>query len=224
MIVDETRMASCGVPHGSEEAAIHPRDGGGSKAGERHLPEHIKETLTRLRVDEHGRFTRADANDENTPSTSENPEPVDLPRRERFRRVYDPSFSTEDTYSTHRTSKEDFASTFRRAREQLDYSYHCNYSLDRQELVQDPIIAVLTARGASSSQPWVAFTAGVMGSGKSHTLATLDSLGLFNLRCFVRIDPDEVRLMLPEFQVHTSTFPVISALARIETPCVASDG
>lgn len=53
--------------------------------------------------------------------------------------------------------------------------------------------------------PWIVFTAGVYGAGKSHTIQRLQDLGCFPPRSsFVGVDPDEIRRMLPEFSVYES--------------------
>lgn len=43
------------------------------------------------------------------------------------------------------------------------------------------------------------FTAGVMGSGKSHTLRYLGSTGILPLQSFTLVDPDAIRSSLPEY-------------------------
>ncbi len=51
--------------------------------------------------------------------------------------------------------------------------------------------------------PWIVFTAGVYGAGKSHTIGKLQALGCFPPKSsFVGVDPDEIRRMLPEFPLY----------------------
>lgn len=51
--------------------------------------------------------------------------------------------------------------------------------------------------------PWIVFTAGVYGAGKSHTIQKLQELGCFPPRSsFVGVDPDEIRRKLPEFSLY----------------------
>jgi len=53
--------------------------------------------------------------------------------------------------------------------------------------------------------PWIVFTAGVYGAGKSHTIQRLQDLGCFPPRSsFVGVDPDEIRRRFPEFSVYES--------------------
>jgi len=51
--------------------------------------------------------------------------------------------------------------------------------------------------------PWIIFTAGVYGAGKSHTIQKLQKLGCFPPRSsFLGVDPDEIRRKLPEFSLY----------------------
>ena len=55
----------------------------------------------------------------------------------------------------------------------------------------------------TSNSPWIVFTAGIYGAGKSHTIQKLQSLGCFPPRSsFVGVDPDEIRRKLPEFSLY----------------------
>jgi len=42
-------------------------------------------------------------------------------------------------------------------------------------------------------QPWIVFTAGAMGAGKSHAMRWMAEQGLFPLASFVQVDPDAIR-------------------------------
>jgi len=60
--------------------------------------------------------------------------------------------------------------------------------------------ATATASDLDNNTPWIVFTAGVYGAGKSHTIQSLQDLGCFPTRSsFVGVDPDEIRRRLPEF-------------------------
>ena len=80
---------------------------------------------------------------------------------------------------------------YARERAELDYHYHKLPTKSRQEL-QDSIVHVaLTvpqkcktcSKAEESEKPTALFTAGGMGSGKSHTLKTLMEQGVVNLPC-----------------------------------------
>lgn len=109
-----------------------------------------------------------------------------------------------------------FYGKFSHIRETLDYNYHCNYTFERQKL-QDAIIDdMLDAAvifdvdgkiGSVPTEPWIVFTAGAMGAGKSHTMNVLVEKGRFPLTAFVVVDPDEIRHLLPEYSVYIASNP-----------------
>lgn len=110
-----------------------------------------------------------------------------------------------------------FFGPFRDIRATLDYSFHRNYTRDRQRL-QDSIItkfldeAVLTDAQngkmcTTPTQPWLVFTAGAFGAGKSYTLHQLVQKGRFPLMAFVRVNPDVLRRQLPEFKFYLQQNP-----------------
>lgn len=82
--------------------------------------------------------------------------------------------STEDNYAA---DDMEFYGQFAHIRETLDYSYHTNYTHDRQQF-QDAVIqeflndAVITDRNGevctTPTEPWIVFTAGAMGAGMYH--------------------------------------------------------
>jgi hypothetical protein len=127
---------------------------------------------------------------------------------------YEWSKSTEDNY---RSNSDASCGRFKTIRERIDYSYHAKYTCARQ-LVQDIIIHSMlnetviddqeTGRSCNASTaPWIIFTAGVMGAGKTHTIRRLDEQGVFPLKSFISVDPDEMRRLLPEFSVYVNNSP-----------------
>ena len=60
---------------------------------------------------------------------------------------------------------------------------------------------------APSRQPWLIFTAGCMGAGKTHTMCRLDSDGLIPLQQIVRIDMDRIVRYLPEVRGYMARDP-----------------
>jgi predicted kinase len=97
-----------------------------------------------------------------------------------------------------------FYGKYSHIRKTLDYSYHSNYTFERQKL-QDAIITDMLHEafvtdpdgnvGTVPTQPWIVFTAGAMGAGKSHTMNVLVTKQRFPLHAFVMVDPDEIRSM-----------------------------
>eukprot|EP00571_Detonula_confervacea_P003635 CAMPEP_0172314718 /NCGR_PEP_ID=MMETSP1058-20130122/23237_1 /TAXON_ID=83371 /ORGANISM="Detonula confervacea, Strain CCMP 353" /LENGTH=360 /DNA_ID=CAMNT_0013028657 /DNA_START=255 /DNA_END=1337 /DNA_ORIENTATION=+ len=122
--------------------------------------------------------------------------------------------STQENYGVE---NKDFYGPFKEIRSSLDYDYHGNYSKSRQEF-QDKIVEKLldgttihdTTNGMvckTPTEPWIVFTAGVMGAGKSHTMNQMASKGLFPLKSYVVVDPDEIRSHFPEYHLYASQFP-----------------
>jgi predicted kinase len=126
--------------------------------------------------------------------------------------TYDWNLSTEENYKVEDGEYLHYG-PFKHIRENLDYGFHTYYARERQEL-QDKIVQYLLQRHVEGSNAstrrgcprpssrWVIFTAGCMGAGKSFTVQRLDEQGLFPLRWFVMVDPDEIRRLLPEFRTY----------------------
>ena len=80
-----------------------------------------------------------------------------------------------------------------------DYTFH-RLPCRRRTGLQDAIIAFHMAEGDASDRPWMVFTAGAMGAGKSFTMRKLAERNLFGLNHFMRVDPDAIKYMLPEME------------------------
>ncbi|RYG41046.1 hypothetical protein EON68_03530, partial [archaeon] len=100
---------------------------------------------------------------------------------------------------------------YARTREALDYNWHTVYSPARQAL-QDAIIAKYLASGKPSRRPWIVYTAGAMGAGKSHTVRCLAAQGAFPLSLFVQVDMDRIRWDLPEMECLVAADPVTAPI------------
>jgi hypothetical protein len=126
---------------------------------------------------------------------------------------YDYELSTEESHAA--SSDEDGGATgeFEVLRETLDSTYHSRYSKERQRL-QDNIVRQLLCTVVEDAktcvfsdrpkEPWIVFTAGAMGVGKSHCMRWLSEKGLFSLASFVQVDPDIIRFELPEMKDYLS--------------------
>jgi len=128
----------------------------------------------------------------------------------------DYSKSTEENYQ-HESLK--FYGKFTSIRATIDYNYHSNYIPSRQ-LLQDTILSHLLGKNNQSdtivdkagvscqkpTNPWIVFTAGAMGAGKSYTIRHLGEKGRFPLDSFVMVDPDEIRRLLPEFDTYVEQY------------------
>jgi len=145
--------------------------------------------------------------------------------------LYDWSASTEENYrSKHPTACRNYG-PFKSIRDHLDGRFHATYSRARQRF-QDSVIEsflnetqVHTVNGrscGSPDKPWIVFTAGAMGSGKSHTIKLLDQTGRFPLHSFVTVDPDQIRHRLPEFDGYVERCPLTAGeLTRKECGMMA---
>jgi hypothetical protein len=148
---------------------------------------------------------------------------------------YNLSQSTEENYAS---PTQEFHGKFMDIRKGLDYSYHANYTPQRQHL-QDSILNYLLSSkhpisipkdptslystdGRSNTKsttcltpvnPWIVFTAGAMGSGKSYTIRRLYNQDRFPLETFVTVDPDEIRRLLPEFEWYLEHDPAVAGEA-----------
>jgi Zeta toxin len=122
--------------------------------------------------------------------------------------VFDLNQSTEEI---HRSNDGIIHGKYKTYRSRLDYSFHSVYSEERV-IFQDSLVDSLLG-GANASilrclreacchnrRPWVVFTAGAMGAGKSHTIRLLNRRGLFPTNSFITIDPDQIRQKFPEFE------------------------
>jgi len=109
-----------------------------------------------------------------------------------------------------------FFGIYQELRASLDYTYHQNYTKERQ-LFQDEIVKKYSSSivwdeegfiGSIPEKPWCVFTAGAMGAGKGHTITTLKKSGRFPLVSFVQVDPDEIRRDFPEWPEYATRDPL----------------
>ena len=101
---------------------------------------------------------------------------------------YDFDRSTNDNHACRDTPRQ-FYGAFRDIRATRDYSYHVNYTRERQ-LWQDTIVKSVVVRTDPQVRPWVVYTCGPMGAGKGYTLRWMSQHGFFPLENIVHIDPD----------------------------------
>uniref|UniRef100_A0A6S8CUX6 Zeta toxin domain-containing protein n=3 Tax=Aureoumbra lagunensis TaxID=44058 RepID=A0A6S8CUX6_9STRA len=133
---------------------------------------------------------------------------------------YDYSKSTHENYADNIG----YVGELKQIRQRvLDRAWHGNYSPARQ-LWQDAVAhAVALPRddtkcqaahqmndyteekeqsgecAAPERRPWLVFTAGAMGAGKSHSMNWMSARDIFPLRNIVHIDPDRFKQMMPEY-------------------------
>ena len=151
------------------------------------------------------------------PSSRSHHEEEPLNRQSSSRQVnFDWNNSTEENYRRDNPTVDSDAQChgrYRDIRMMLDYSYHASYTQDRQ-LVQDKIVDSILSGSTSNAQdnvnepPWIVFTAGVMGVGKTFTTRYLQQHGKLPLgSAFVTVDPDDLRCRLPEYATYVERNP-----------------
>jgi len=133
-----------------------------------------------------------------------------------FRKPFSVFISSEEN---NKSDDMKFYGKYSHIRKTLDYNYHSNYTFERQKL-QDSIITDMLHEafildmegnvGTVPTQPWIVFTAGAMGAGKSHTMNVLVKHHRFPLHAFVVVDPDEIRRLLPEFHIFVNENPELA--------------
>ena len=114
---------------------------------------------------------------------------------------YDFSKTTNDSY---KNPKMEFFGEFADIRRTRDYNYHVNYTRERQAW-QDHVIKSIVLRHREQSEPWIVFTCGAMGAGKGYTMRYMSSHGYFPLENVVRIDPDYIKTVMPEWNGYLTT-------------------
>lgn len=93
---------------------------------------------------------------------------------------------------------------YARIRSCLDYSWHQQYTEERQ-LQQDRWIdEYLNGFQSAPKSPLLLYTAGAMGAGKSHSLKKLSP----DMKNTLLIDPDKFKEMIPEYQDLKRTDPM----------------
>ena len=137
----------------------------------------------------------------------------------------------QSTEENHCSNDMQFYGRFAHIRATLDYSYHRNYTFERQRF-QDSVlqdfmqkVSITDKDGfvcTTPTEPWIVFTAGAMGAGKSWTMKRMVDRGLFPLVAFVNVDPDELRRMLPEYHLYANLAPELAGeLTRKEAGFLA---
>jgi len=114
--------------------------------------------------------------------------------------------STEEMHKVHVTEDSEEASdTDQRILsvrdDRLDYEYHSKYTPARREW-QDSLIREIIGSPTDciSSNPWLVFTGGPMGAGKTHVMRWLVAEDILPLQSLVAIDPDRIKRCMPEWK------------------------
>lgn len=130
---------------------------------------------------------------------------------------YDYSRSTRENYTQE---DPEFTGPFAQIRRGLDVSFHGCYTPARQRLqdkiilecvkvpwnssqkrmVPRPRVVQSSISAYSNGRPYIIFTAGAMGAGKSHVIKWMRRSGRLAVDQCICIDPDSFRVRLPEWK------------------------
>ena len=113
---------------------------------------------------------------------------------------FDFSRSTQDNYNV---PGDTVSGPHAAIREKLDFGYHGNYS-ERRIAFQDLLVGNVVGAGQPKENPWIVFSAGAMGAGKTFVVSWLSDRGYFPLEDIVHIDMDRFRKELPEWPGYNS--------------------
>lgn len=113
---------------------------------------------------------------------------------------FDPGVSTAEYYSAPLDSG--FVGENITIRKSLDYSYHGNYTKERQHFQDALIKNNVLLDGSGSDRPWYVLTCGPMGAGKGWVLGWMSANGILELERVSKIDPDAFKLKMPEWQIY----------------------
>eukprot|EP00752_Nemacystus_decipiens_P007227 g6468.t1 len=97
-------------------------------------------------------------------------------------------------------------SQYQSVRATRDHDYHGAYTRERQ-LFQDSLVKDVVGASSRKEHPWIVFTAGAMGAGKSHTIQWMSEKGYFPLPDIVTVDPDEFKTSFPEWPEYVRRCP-----------------
>lgn len=120
--------------------------------------------------------------------------------------VYSDAFQVEETYDyeqstvdNYRAEQNSLVGDYVDIRQTLDYSYHPYYD-ERRQLLQDQLLKNVVSSGRRQQWPWIVFTAGAMGAGKSFTIRWMNKNEYFPLSEVVQVDPDHFKSAMPEWR------------------------
>jgi hypothetical protein len=126
---------------------------------------------------------------------------------------FSPVISTEQC---NRDDTAPFRGPYAHLRKDLDYTYHARYRKERQWLQDSIIEDIMEAHlpddmtvCVTPKEPWLVFTVGPRGAGKKRVLKELASDNRLPLLSYVRVDPDEIRRRLPEFDTYSNKSPCL---------------
>eukprot|EP00299_Pterocystis_sp_00344_P012978 c6304_g1_i1.p1 GENE.c6304_g1_i1~~c6304_g1_i1.p1 ORF type:complete len:622 (-),score=93.62 c6304_g1_i1:73-1938(-) len=113
--------------------------------------------------------------------------------------TFDPTITTNANYKNPDIT--DFEPAYARFRALIDYNYHVNYTRERQ-VWQDAVVRSVVRRTQPQPRPWLILTCGLPGAGKTFALSWMSENGFFPLENVVRVDPDQFKFIMPEWELY----------------------
>ncbi|CAM9804924.1 unnamed protein product [Ectocarpus fasciculatus] len=99
-----------------------------------------------------------------------------------------------------------------------DHGYHGHYTRQRQLFQADSLVNNVVGASSRKEHPWIVFTAGAMGAGKSRTINWMSENGYFPLPDIVTVDPDLFKASFPEWPEYLRHCPdTAGSLTRRES-------
>lgn len=130
---------------------------------------------------------------------------------------YDYTKPTHGNYAAAAEHTGEVYGNYKEVRATRDVDYHGIYSRERQ-LFQDSLVSNVVGASSEKDHPWIVFTAGAMGAGKSHTINWMSEMGYFPLPDIVTVDPDLFKTAFPEWQEYVRRCPdAAGSLTRRES-------
>lgn len=118
--------------------------------------------------------------------------------------ISDNKFGTSNVKEYDLEKHGDLYGDFISIRKTIDYSWHTNYTRDRQKY-QDQLVRNVALRHGKVDQPWLVFTGGAMGAGKGRTMQWMSENDIFPLENIVRIDPDQFKQVFPTWKNYVAS-------------------
>ena len=112
------------------------------------------------------------------------------------------------TFSQYQDANATHAGKYAAIRAGLDTAYHGTYSQPRQALQDRLLDDALQGVEGGRETPWCIFTAGAMGSGKSHVFEYLVNRAILPLQGVQILDPDMFKASLPEWKGYLRRDPL----------------
>lgn len=107
--------------------------------------------------------------------------------------------------------------------ESFQSRYNFVFTKERQ-LLQDELVSRVALRSTRQVRPWLVYTCGPMGAGKTYALSWLSQHGFFPLEYVVHMDPDHFKSAMPEWQGYLAQNQEAGTLCHAESKYISEIG